>query len=57
MKKFNTQIRFTKEQKLKAIRKADRELFLKDRVGVVLVTKIAKNKKKYTRKSKHKYAI
>lgn len=57
MKKINLHIEFTEKQKLKAVRKAERETFLGDRIGAVLVAKVAKNKKKYNRKIKHKNAI
>jgi hypothetical protein len=55
MEKIN--IHIDKKDKLKAIRKAEREIFLKDRIGSILTTKISKNKKKYSRKLKHKNVV
>jgi hypothetical protein len=44
----------TKEQLLKASKKASRELELENSIGWVSNHKVHKSKKTYTRKSKHK---
>ncbi len=44
----------TKEQMRKADRKASRDIELENQTGWIAKNKVHKNKKKYTRKNKHK---
>ena len=47
-------MKITKEDYIKANKKADREISIEDSTGFVSTHKIHKSKKSYTRKKKHK---